>query len=551
MAQFGYNFKLLLLLLSLVCVGQVPSGGTAGQILTKNSSTKGDYSWALPSLSVTNGTANGFLKANGTVDSALVDYTNGRFTETSVSKWRAAMARQRAGGSLAKIAFYGSSTTYSLFQAAPLQDNNYPSRVRQMMKNSNLFGNVYEGEVWLTKYQAASGGATSIDSRFTIGAGWVTDVNGFGVGTYALGNNADASALDFATTTPCTGFTVTYITNPTFANFSYAIDGGATTNVDASLSTGSAVLTISGLSYATHTLTIKLVINGTKRVIISNIRQDDSYRPAGGVYVTSAGINGSVTGNWDENNGHGGTSLPLAFTRTAPDLTVIQLGVNDAVNAVSTSTFYTNYKAIVTYAKTAGSDVVIMIPHPPDPTYTNLSTWQNYVAKLYQIAKESDCSVIDMQQRWPAYSVGSISPYSYYASGDQIHASDKGYWDIATATYQFLLRATNGASSSTQAYNTIYTSSFTAGYIEKSATYTITTSDFLVNCTSGTFTVTLPTAVGTVKPNGRIYVVKNSGAGTITVATTSAQTIDGGATANISAGSSVNFMSTGSNWIIW
>ena len=63
-------------------------------------------------------------------------------------------------------------------------------------------------------------------------------------------------------------------------------------------------------------------------------------------------------------------------------------------------------------------------------------------------------------------------------------------------------------------------------YVSKTTTYTITDADYFIDC-SGTFTVTLPTSVGIA---GRIYVVKNSGSGTITVNTTSAQTIDGSST---------------------
>lgn len=63
--------------------------------------------------------------------------------------------------------------------------------------------------------------------------------------------------------------------------------------------------------------------------------------------------------------------------------------------------------------------------------------------------------------------------------------------------------------------------SFSGGYVAKTALYTATLNDYTIECTSGTFTVTLPTAVGIT---GRIYNIVNSGAGTITVGTTSSQT---------------------------
>jgi hypothetical protein len=92
------------------------------------------------------------------------------------------------------------------------------------------------------------------------------------------------------------------------------------------------------------------------------------------------------------------------------------------------------------------------------------------------------------------------------------------------------------------------TTAFAAGYVAKTANYTATASDYTIDCTSGTFTVTLPTAVGCA---GRIYVVKNSGTGVITIATTSSQTIDGSATQTLSTQyASLGFQSNGGHWII-
>jgi len=81
-----------------------------------------------------------------------------------------------------------------------------------------------------------------------------------------------------------------------------------------------------------------------------------------------------------------------------------------------------------------------------------------------------------------------------------------------------------------------------------SALRTLDGSDELVNITANTFTVTLPTAVAYTKQ----YIIKNSGTGVITIATTSAQTIDGFASGVITLNQydSITLRSDGSNWII-
>lgn len=85
-------------------------------------------------------------------------------------------------------------------------------------------------------------------------------------------------------------------------------------------------------------------------------------------------------------------------------------------------------------------------------------------------------------------------------------------------------------------------------YATASATYAIKTSDYLLNFTSGTFTATLPTAVGCT---GKNYILKNAGTGAVTIATTSSQTIDGATTYSLgSQYKYVHVVSDGANWII-
>lgn len=88
-------------------------------------------------------------------------------------------------------------------------------------------------------------------------------------------------------------------------------------------------------------------------------------------------------------------------------------------------------------------------------------------------------------------------------------------------------------------------------YVAKSANYTVTNSDETIECTANTFQITLPTAVGIA---GRSFIIVNSGAGTITVGTTSSQTF-----VNVTATPTTLTMATvgtrvvksnGANWML-
>lgn len=90
--------------------------------------------------------------------------------------------------------------------------------------------------------------------------------------------------------------------------------------------------------------------------------------------------------------------------------------------------------------------------------------------------------------------------------------------------------------------------SFAGYYRAISALRTLDATDHIIDCTSGTFNVTLPTAVNIT---GRTYIIKNSGTGIITILTSSSQTIDGATTLVLGVRyESVTLVSDGANWII-
>jgi hypothetical protein len=83
-------------------------------------------------------------------------------------------------------------------------------------------------------------------------------------------------------------------------------------------------------------------------------------------------------------------------------------------------------------------------------------------------------------------------------------------------------------------------------YTAQTTTYNALASDYVIHCTSGTFSINLPTAVGIT---GKVYIIKNSGSGLITIDPNGSQTIDGATTYVMGGAESVQVISTGSNWI--
>lgn len=140
---------------------------------------------------------------------------------------------------------------------------------------------------------------------------------------------------------------------------------------------------------------------------------------------------------------------------------------------------------------------------------------------------------------------GNGSTVKYFSAGDQVSIQPDVTTTVSAGLYSFweifripaTVAGGGGGSGITRSVSSISTPT-TAGATA------LTDYVYLV---SGTTTLTLPTAVG----NTNRYSVTNVGTNTVTVATTSSQTINGSSTATLPiANMSLDFVSDGSNWII-
>ncbi len=150
---------------------------------------------------------------------------------------------------------------------------------------------------------------------------------------------------------------------------------------------------------------------------------------------------------------------------------------------------------------------------------------------------------------------GTLSTGSVIAGVTITLGSDASYDTYYRNSSGVLTRLANGTTGQVLSATTSAAPSWISvgvfPYKAETSTYSISAAtDYTIDCTSGSFTVTLPTAVGIT---GQIFVIKKSSNGTtITLATTSSQTIDGSTTQLLSPGSkgSLTVQSNGVNWII-
>jgi hypothetical protein len=98
----------------------------------------------------------------------------------------------------------------------------------------------------------------------------------------------------------------------------------------------------------------------------------------------------------------------------------------------------------------------------------------------------------------------------------------------------------------TQTKGITSTGGITFKQVTINGSYTATTDDYMIDVTGGTFTVSLPTAVGI---QGRLIVVKNNGGGAVTVDPFGSETIDGKSFVILGETNTIQLSSNGTEWV--
>jgi hypothetical protein len=250
------------------------------------------------------------------------------------------------------------------------------------------------------------------------------------------------------------------------------------------------------------------------------------------------------------------TAGALTTTQPASPFYAVRAGFV-VVGGSSTGTIFTSVRNVYTL----GSNIITPV------SLTAFSTSSN-VLQLYGYSSSQIADLIDIwtysggTKAFAINSAGAIYAGTWNGSTIGVGYGGTGItttpangallvgngtnYTSATLTAGTGVSVTNGSGSITIA------SSGAESLVTKTSAYTATATDYtiLANATSAAFSVTLPTAVGA---NGKLYIVKkvDSSANAVTVATTSAQTIDGASTYVMGYQyQSVTVQSDGANWFI-
>lgn len=262
----------------------------------------------------------------------------------------------------------------------------------------------------------------AFDTRLVFGSAWtyqMLDTGGIG-GRTIKATAATNSNLDFTPT--ATGaasasvdtFVVWYVKASSSAKFSWSIDAGGTTVVDTSNATNDIGFTTISNTLGTHTLHLLWNAVGSyasgSNLWILGVQAYDSTQKQ--IEVWQGGYNSAFVSTMN------GAAQPWCVTpmlaSLAPDLTVIQLQINDAVVAGTPIAQYKSDLQTLVNTCLATGDVILRTGYPSqvtyNPPYGALSSQKLYRDVIAAVALANDITFDDVWSRMGSYEIQQALP---------------------------------------------------------------------------------------------------------------------------------------------
>lgn len=359
-----------------------------------------------------------------------------RFDSTRLRAFKASLAN--AAGAPVEILTLGDSIAEG--QGGTAIAKRWIEVLRDRLRARYQPAGVVGGEGYVPAYYGLQG----YSARVTY-TGTLTNPGGyntFGLGRRAANMSAGATAtMTFAGT----GLDIIYAKGGSAGTFSWAIDGGTATNVNANNASvvGGQVAQIRGLSAGSHTVVVTAASGAAFLEGFMVYNGDESS----GIHVRDGAHYGYRTADFlDETN----RWTYDAWTPAQPSLVLWELtGVNDygtstTANRLTPAQTVANISTLLARLRakcTLPPSVVMFLNYERvAPTGTPLDTWANYLQAVSDFAKaDGGITLVDVSTLMgTAFSV--TDPYGL-SNADKVHPSDKGHATIAEQVYRVLTAA--------------------------------------------------------------------------------------------------------------
>jgi lysophospholipase L1-like esterase len=337
--------------------------------------------------------------------------------------WSAALARARSGSGTTRLLMLGDSTTFGYgaqggegYLRTPLS---VPAQLAALLTASGVRA---QANGWMGLSLPAG------DPRITLGAGWTATGTPTSLGGSCIMATHAGGVLSFAPGVPVDTFTLYYIAHPANGALLIDIDGAAGRQVDTAgrylVSTATVRMPI-----GPHTLHVTASVLASGIFIVGCEAHDSAHD---GVTVINAGWQGAASAQIADAREY--YSSANAISRVGPDLTTLNVGINDWHNAVPPEQFCANMRICTDVARRSG-DIAIFTPSPTNPTAVPERRQRDYVERIRHFCETDDIPLIDLHARFGSFA----SAQARHWMNDDVHPNAAGYAEAAAAALEVIL----------------------------------------------------------------------------------------------------------------
>lgn len=349
---------------------------------------------------------------NATLPAGVVYNPSGN----TLPKFQAALNRVANNAGNARILYVGSSTVEGENSGGP---NVWELAHTLESIMAGALTSVYGLPANADSMFASTLAINDLDPRVVIGAGWIASTI-VSIGGQCFTNTTNTNTLAYTMPTTADKVNIWYATDnsgsPTLGTFSWAVNGGAATNVAQGTSAPGVSMVTVTMTPGSNTLNIKRV-SGTAVII----GVEPYLSTLSTINIINCGIGGIIASDYTA--GSKAYNTNTAWNAVSPDLTIIQLDNNDAIAGTVVSAYKTAITSIITGSNNGDCLLVAQVPYgAAGGTVANLAA---YIVALEQIAVASSVPLID-QTKWITSYDSVLTPIGW-SNNDGLHASPLGY----------------------------------------------------------------------------------------------------------------------------
>lgn len=351
---------------------------------------------------------------------------------------RASLARARTASGVAHWGVLGESTSTGYDGASVKGRSAWPYVLASYLAGSKGVPLGGDGLV-----NAAD--AVGVDPRWVYGSGWAAAP----YYTFAYASTAGGVVTFTTARVGADTITVWFDDADGKADFTYRVDGGVAQTVTITNTGTIRSFTVTGLSTTnTHSVAVTAggltVLYGARATnSTSGLHVHNAARSSSGVTVGGAGGNiPGAAGGWNSTSLYNSVgSQARAMLPTALDVVFAVQGVNDVYPSAGYPSGQFTPAQTITALQTelgtfaANADVVLVLT--PTLNGVNQATWDDYTARLYQLADTLDCPLIDWRDRFGGYAalagLNLIGPDSLHPNVTCMDEQGRSVGEIVTS----------------------------------------------------------------------------------------------------------------------